>query len=194
MGIGCDTDLSSFTPGALLVTVHVRVERLWSSHHERKADKVDIVQRQVNLMAQAGVDFVVNANIEHDNCFSCESHKTKVRHGGGVLYVAIVCTLVHLCLEWLHIEKGNCCRQLEKFEFSMLVSEVRVGFINIDNLRNLSFQYYGHQEGAAKFGKDPIFYEGSEENIESGSIHNNFISYVNRRNLTGLCIQNKKPL
>ena len=40
-----------------------------------KADKVDIVQRRVNLMAEEGVDFVVNANVGKDPKYSLDQLK-----------------------------------------------------------------------------------------------------------------------
>ena len=40
-----------------------------------KADKVDIVQRRVNLMAAEGVHFVVNANVGKDPKYSLNQLK-----------------------------------------------------------------------------------------------------------------------
>lgn len=37
-----------------------------------KADKVDIVQRRVDLMAKEGIDFVANANVGVDSLYSLE--------------------------------------------------------------------------------------------------------------------------
>lgn len=37
-----------------------------------KADKIDVVQRRVDLMAKEGVNFVVNANVGSDPTFSIE--------------------------------------------------------------------------------------------------------------------------
>lgn len=37
-----------------------------------KAEKVDIVQRRVDLMAKEGIDFVVNANVGVDSLYSLE--------------------------------------------------------------------------------------------------------------------------
>jgi glutamate synthase (NADPH/NADH) len=37
-----------------------------------KTDKVDIVQRRVNLMAKEGINFVVNANVGIDPLYSLD--------------------------------------------------------------------------------------------------------------------------
>lgn len=37
-----------------------------------KADKVDIVQRRVDLMTKEGIDFVANANVGVDSLYSLE--------------------------------------------------------------------------------------------------------------------------
>ena len=52
------------------VTVYERADRIGGlmmyGVPNMKTDKVDIVQRRVNLMAEEGIDFVVNANVGHD--------------------------------------------------------------------------------------------------------------------------------
>lgn len=37
-----------------------------------KTDKIDVVQRRVNLMAEEGVNFVVNANVGKDPLYSLD--------------------------------------------------------------------------------------------------------------------------
>lgn len=58
------------------VTVFERADRIGGlmmyGVPNMKTDKVDIVQRRVNLMAEEGIKFVVNANIGHDPLFSLE--------------------------------------------------------------------------------------------------------------------------
>lgn len=50
-----------------------------------KTDKVDVVQRRVNLMADEGVKFVVNANVGVDPRFSPE--RIQKEHDAMVLTV-----------------------------------------------------------------------------------------------------------
>ena len=58
------------------VTVFERADRIGGlmmyGVPNMKADKVDIVQRRVNLMAEEGVNFVVNANVGTDPSYSVE--------------------------------------------------------------------------------------------------------------------------
>jgi glutamate synthase (NADPH/NADH) len=53
-----------------LVTVYERADRIGGlmmyGVPNMKTDKVDIVQRRVNLMAKEGINFVVNANVGID--------------------------------------------------------------------------------------------------------------------------------
>jgi len=58
------------------VTVYERADRIGGlmmyGVPNMKSDKVDVVQRRVNLMAEEGVDFVVNANVGHDPLYSLD--------------------------------------------------------------------------------------------------------------------------
>ncbi|KAJ8452700.1 hypothetical protein Cgig2_005036 [Carnegiea gigantea] len=76
-----------------------------------KADKVDIVQRRVNLMAEEGVDFVVNANVGKDPKYSLDQLKEE----NDAIVLAIGATKprdlpiegrdlsgVHFAMEFLH--------------------------------------------------------------------------------------------
>lgn len=58
------------------VTVYERADRIGGlmmyGVPNMKADKTDIVQRRVNLMAEEGVKFVVNANVGIDPIYSLE--------------------------------------------------------------------------------------------------------------------------
>lgn len=58
------------------VTVYERADRIGGlmmyGVPNMKADKVDVVQRRVNLMADEGVNFVVNANVGVDPSFSLD--------------------------------------------------------------------------------------------------------------------------
>jgi len=62
-----------------LVTVYERADRIGGlmmyGVPNMKADKVNIVQRRVNLMAEEGVNFVVNANVGKDPSFSLDKLK-----------------------------------------------------------------------------------------------------------------------
>ena len=57
-----------------LVTVYERADRIGGlmmyGVPNMKSDKVDIVQRRVNLMAKEGINFVVNANVGVDPQYS----------------------------------------------------------------------------------------------------------------------------
>lgn len=57
-----------------LVTVYERADRIGGlmmyGVPNMKSDKVDIVQRRVNLMAEEGINFVVNANVGVDPQYS----------------------------------------------------------------------------------------------------------------------------
>ena len=59
------------------VTVYERADRIGGlmmyGVPNMKADKVDIIQRRVNLMAAEGIEFVVNANIGIDPIFPLEN-------------------------------------------------------------------------------------------------------------------------
>ncbi len=56
------------------VTVYERADRIGGlmmyGVPNMKADKVDVVQRRVNLMAEEGIKFVVNANVGIDPFYS----------------------------------------------------------------------------------------------------------------------------
>jgi len=58
------------------VTVYERADRIGGlmmyGVPNMKSDKVDVVQRRVNLMAEEGVDFVVNANVGNDPLYSLD--------------------------------------------------------------------------------------------------------------------------
>lgn len=58
------------------VTVFERADRIGGlmmyGVPNMKADKVDIVQRRVDLMAKEGVNFVVNANVGKDPSYSLD--------------------------------------------------------------------------------------------------------------------------
>lgn len=62
-----------------LVTVYERADRVGGlmmyGVPNMKTDKIDVVQRRVNLMAEEGVNFVVNANIGVDPTFSIDKLK-----------------------------------------------------------------------------------------------------------------------
>lgn len=53
-----------------------------------KTNKVDVVQRRVDLMAAEGVDFVVNANVGNDPSYSLET----LRKGNDAIILAVGAT------------------------------------------------------------------------------------------------------
>jgi len=59
-----------------LVTVYERADRIGGlmmyGVPNMKTDKVDIVQRRVNLMVKEGINFVVNANVGIDPLYSLD--------------------------------------------------------------------------------------------------------------------------
>ncbi|TVT97170.1 hypothetical protein EJB05_57593, partial [Eragrostis curvula] len=64
------------------VTVFERADRIGGlmmyGVPNMKTDKIEIVQRRVNLMAEEGVTFVVNANVGNDPLYSIERHVLKM--------------------------------------------------------------------------------------------------------------------
>jgi glutamate synthase (NADPH/NADH) len=97
------------------VTVYERADRIGGlmmyGVPNMKADKVDIVQRRVNLMAQEGVIFVVNANVGTDPLYSLD----RLREENDSVVLAVGATKprdlpvpgrelsgVHFAMEFLH--------------------------------------------------------------------------------------------
>ncbi|KAK6925989.1 Glutamate synthase, alpha subunit, C-terminal [Dillenia turbinata] len=98
-----------------LVTVYERADRIGGlmmyGVPNMKTDKVDVVQRRVNLMAEEGVNFVVNANVGKDPSYSLE----RLREENDALVLAVGATKprdlpvpgwelsgVHFAMEFLH--------------------------------------------------------------------------------------------
>ncbi|MBA0689894.1 hypothetical protein Goari_007600 [Gossypium aridum] len=97
------------------VTVYERADRIGGlmmyGVPNMKTDKVDVVQRRVNLMAEEGVKFVVNANIGKDPSYSLD----RLREENDAIVLAIGATKprdlpvpgrdlsgVHFAMEFLH--------------------------------------------------------------------------------------------
>ncbi|KAB2054543.1 hypothetical protein ES319_A12G262100v1 [Gossypium barbadense] len=97
------------------VTVYERADRIGGlmmyGVPNMKTDKVDVVQRRVNLMAEEGVKFVVNANIGKDPSYSLD----RLREENDAIVLAIGATKprdlpvpgrdlsgVHFAMELLH--------------------------------------------------------------------------------------------
>jgi glutamate synthase (NADPH/NADH) len=74
------------------VTVFERADRIGGlmmyGVPNMKTDKVDIVQRRVNLMAEEGANFVVNANIGNDPLYSLE----RLREENDAIVLAVGAT------------------------------------------------------------------------------------------------------
>ncbi|KAI3757716.1 hypothetical protein L6452_05262 [Arctium lappa] len=97
------------------VTVFERADRIGGlmmyGVPNMKADKIDVVQRRVDLMAEEGVNFVVNANVGNDPSYSIES----LRENNDAVILAVGSTKprdlpvpgrelsgVHFAMEFLH--------------------------------------------------------------------------------------------
>ncbi|GFY84088.1 NADH-dependent glutamate synthase 1 [Actinidia rufa] len=212
------------------VTVFERADRIGGlmmyGVPNMKADKVDIVERRVDLMEQEGINFVVNANIGKDPLYSLD----RLREENSAIVLAVGATKprdlpvpgrelsgVHFAMEFLHantkslldsnLEDGNYISAKDKKVVVIgggdtgtdcIGTSIRHGCSSVVNLELLPepprtraagnpwpqwpriFRVdYGHQEAAAKFGKDPRSYEdasgkfqfkeveGSEEIIEA---------------------------
>ncbi|XP_014504410.1 glutamate synthase [NADH], amyloplastic isoform X1 [Vigna radiata var. radiata] len=192
------------------VTVYERADRIGGlmmyGVPNMKSDKVDVVQRRVNLMAEEGVDFVVNANVGHDPLYSHD----RLREENDAIVLAVGSTKprdlpvpgrelsgVHFAMEFLHantkslldsnLADGNYISAKDKKVVVIgggdtgtdcIGTSIRHGCSSIVNLELLPqppptrapgnpwpqwpriFRVdYGHQEAAAKFGKDPRSYE-----------------------------------
>ncbi|KAK1267890.1 hypothetical protein QJS04_geneDACA008190 [Acorus gramineus] len=192
------------------VTVFERADRIGGlmmyGVPNMKADKINIVQRRVNLMSEEGIDFVVNANVGTDPLYSLD----KLRAENNAIVLACGSTKprdlpvpgrdlsgIHFAMEFLHtntkslldshLQDGNYISAKGKKVIVIgggdtgtdcIGTSIRHGCTNIVNLELLPeppksrapgnpwpqwprvFRVdYGHQEAAAKFGKDPRSYE-----------------------------------
>ncbi|XP_050221729.1 glutamate synthase [NADH], amyloplastic isoform X2 [Mercurialis annua] len=98
-----------------LVTVYERADRIGGlmmyGVPNMKTDKVDVVQRRVNLMAEEGTNFVVNANVGTDPLYSLD----RLREENDAIILAVGATKardlpvpgrelsgVHFAMEFLH--------------------------------------------------------------------------------------------
>lgn len=74
------------------VTVYERADRIGGlmmyGVPNMKTDKVDVVQRRVNLMADEGVNFVVNANVGTDPLYSLD----QLREENNAIIMAVGAT------------------------------------------------------------------------------------------------------
>ncbi|GAB4858435.1 glutamate synthase [NADH] [Ancistrocladus abbreviatus] len=193
-----------------LVTVYERADRIGGlmmyGVPNMKADKVDVVQRRVNLMAEEGVNFVVNANVGKDPSYSID----RLQEENDAVILALGATKprdltiegrelsgVHFAMDFLHantksfldsnLQDGNYISAKGKKVVVIgggdtgtdcIGTSIRHGCSSIINLELLPqpprarapgnpwpqwpriFRIdYGHQEAAAKFGKDPRSYE-----------------------------------
>ncbi|XVE64377.1 hypothetical protein DITRI_Ditri07aG0096200 [Diplodiscus trichospermus] len=192
------------------VTVYERADRIGGlmmyGVPNMKTDKVDIVQRRVNLMADEGVKFVVTANVGVDPSYSLD----RLREDNDAIVLAVGATKprdlpvpgrelsgVHFAMEFLHantkslldsnLQDGNYISAKGKKVVVIgggdtgtdcIGTSIRHGCSSIVNLELLPqlpqtrapgnpwpqwpriFRVdYGHQEAAARFGKDPRSYE-----------------------------------
>ncbi|KAA8533609.1 hypothetical protein F0562_030957 [Nyssa sinensis] len=193
-----------------LVTVFERADRIGGlmmyGVPNMKADKIDVIQRRVDLMAKEGIKFVVNANVGKDPLFSLDL----LRKENDAIVLAVGATKprdlpvpgrelsgIHFAMEFLHantkslldsnLQDGNYISAKGKKVVVIgggdtgtdcIGTSIRHGCSNIINLELLPepprtrasgnpwpqwpriFRVdYGHQEAAAKFGKDPRSYE-----------------------------------
>ncbi|KAJ6411039.1 hypothetical protein OIU84_007733 [Salix udensis] len=193
-----------------LVTVYERADRIGGlmmyGVPNMKTDKVDIVQRRVNLLAEEGINFVVNANVGIDPLYSLD----QLREENNAIVLAVGATKprdlpvpgrelsgVYFAMQFLHantkslldsnLQDGNYISAKGKKVVVIgggdtgtdcIGTSIRHGCSSIVNLELLPepprtrgpgnpwpqwpriFRVdYGHQEAAAKFGKDPRSYE-----------------------------------
>ncbi|XP_021843075.2 glutamate synthase 1 [NADH], chloroplastic isoform X1 [Spinacia oleracea] len=193
-----------------LVTVYERSDRIGGlmmyGVPNMKTDKINVVQRRVNLMAEEGIQFVVNANVGKDPEYSLEQLKKE----NDAIVLAVGATKprdlpiegrdlsgIHFAMEFLHANtKSLLDSNLEDGQYisakgkkvvvigggdtgtDCIGTSIRHGCTNVTNLELLPqppntrapgnpwpqwprvFRVdYGHQEAAAKFGKDPRSYE-----------------------------------
>ncbi|XP_021764222.1 glutamate synthase 1 [NADH], chloroplastic-like isoform X3 [Chenopodium quinoa] len=192
------------------VTVYERADRIGGlmmyGVPNMKTDKVNVVQRRVNLMAEEGVQFVVNANVGKDPQYSID----RLKDENDAIVLAVGATKprdlpiegrdlsgIHFAMEFLHantkslldsnLQDGNYISAEGKKVVVIgggdtgtdcIGTSIRHGCTNVVNLELLPqppnsrapgnpwpqwpriFRVdYGHQEAAAKFGKDPRSYE-----------------------------------
>lgn len=88
------------------VTVFERADRIGGlmmyGVPNMKTDKIDVVQRRVNLMESEGVKFVVNANVGKDPSFSLE--QLREEHDAIVLAVGATkprCATMTIGIHWI---------------------------------------------------------------------------------------------
>ncbi|XP_010671473.2 glutamate synthase 1 [NADH], chloroplastic isoform X2 [Beta vulgaris subsp. vulgaris] len=193
-----------------VVTVYERSDRIGGlmmyGVPNMKTDKVDVVQRRVNLMAEEGINFVVNANVGKDPLYSLD----RLKEDNDAIVLAVGATKprdlpiegrdlsgIHFAMEFLHANtKSLLDSNLQDGKYisakgkkvvvigggdtgtDCIGTSIRHGCSNVVNLELLPqppnsrapgnpwpqwprvFRVdYGHQEAAAKFGKDPRSYE-----------------------------------
>ncbi|XP_061339285.1 glutamate synthase [NADH], amyloplastic-like [Gastrolobium bilobum] len=101
-----------------IVTVYERDDRIGGlmmyGFPNMKTDKVDVVQQRVNLMAEKGVNFVVNANVGHDPLYSLD----RLREENDAIVLAVGATKpsfsLSKCLSYdCYVVNGNQ-RQIPK--------------------------------------------------------------------------------
>nr|XP_019707381.1 glutamate synthase 1 [NADH], chloroplastic isoform X2 [Elaeis guineensis] len=192
------------------VTVFERADRIGGlmmyGVPNMKADKVDIVQRRVDLMAKEGITFVVNANVGKDPAYSLD--RLRVENDSIILACGATkprdlpvpgreLSGIHFAMEFLHANtKSLLDSNLQDGKYisakgkkvvvigggdtgtDCIGTSIRHGCTSMVNLELLPepprkrapgnpwpqwprvFRVdYGHQEAAAKFGKDPRSYE-----------------------------------
>ncbi|KAJ6359384.1 hypothetical protein OIU76_001004 [Salix suchowensis] len=164
-----------------LVTVYERADRIGGlmmyGVPNMKSDKVDIVQRRVNLMAEEGINFVVNANVGVDPQYSPD----QLRQENDAVILAVGATKPRDLPDGNYISaKGKKVVVIGGGDTGTdcIGTSIRHGCTSVVNLELLPeppqtrapgnpwpqwpkvFRVdYGHQEAASKFGKDPRSYE-----------------------------------
>ncbi|KAJ6764800.1 FAD NADPH DEHYDROGENASE/OXIDOREDUCTASE [Salix koriyanagi] len=170
-----------------LVTVYERADRIGGlmmyGVPNMKSDKVDIVQRRVNLMAEEGINFVVNANVGVDPQYSPD----QLRQENDAVILAVGATKPRdLPVPGREMMVTTYLQRAKKVVVigggdtgtDCIGTSIRHGCTSVVNLELLPeppqtrapgnpwpqwpkvFRVdYGHQEAASKFGKDPRSYE-----------------------------------
>ncbi|KAG8485891.1 hypothetical protein CXB51_019262 [Gossypium anomalum] len=171
------------------VTVYERADRIGGlmmyEVPNMKTDKVNIVQRRVNNMADEGVKFVVNADVGVDPSYSLD----RLREDNDAIVLAVGATKprdlavpgrqlsgVHFAMEFLHantkslldsnLRDGHYISAKGKKVVVIGGGDTGTDCIGTSICHGCSSIWprifrvdYGHQEAAAKFGKDLRSYE-----------------------------------
>ncbi|KAM3247573.1 hypothetical protein P3L10_009340 [Capsicum annuum] len=142
-----------------------------------KTDKIDVVQRRIDLMEKEGVKFVVNVNVGNDPAFAldwlCEDHDaivlavgaTKPRDLSDEKYIfakgkkVVVISRGDTGKDCIGTSSHHGCSSIVNLKLLPQPPNTRAPGNPWPQWPRIFRVDYGHQEAAAKFGKDPRSYE-----------------------------------